>query len=61
MKLSENSLIMKSQVALLTEILSSRQTKPQGPGDHDTATYDLHPFGGIMTNPLDKPSINDLC
>lgn len=52
---------MKSQVALLTEILSSRQTKPQGPGDHDTATYDLYPFGGIMTNPLDKLSVNDLC
>lgn len=54
---------MKSQVALLTENLSSKVDKRNLKVlvISDRATYDLHPFGGIMTNPLDKPSIDDLC
>ena len=60
--MSENSLKMKSQVALFTGNISSKADKrsPEVPVISVRATYDLHPFGGNTTNPFDKLSINDL-
>lgn len=58
----ENSLKMKSWVAVFTGNISSEADKrsPEVLVISGRATYDLHPFGGNTTNPFDKLSINDL-
>lgn len=59
----ENSLKMKSQVTLFRGNISSKADKrsPKVLVISVRTIYDLHPFGGNTTNPLDKLSINDLC